>query len=56
MDREVVTSDTAMVRIPEIDFEIPPKTRKGTLSTIEGIITRTIQGLEQEQPVRRVIF
>lgn len=53
VNREVVKTDYATTRIPEIDFEIPACTQKGALSTIEGILERTIVGLQQEQPLRR---
>ncbi|XP_042199893.1 zinc finger protein ZPR1 [Callorhinchus milii] len=53
MNREVVKADSATTRIPELDFEIPAFTQKGALSTLEGLIDRTITGLEQEQPVRK---
>ncbi|NXG37181.1 ZPR1 protein, partial [Dromaius novaehollandiae] len=53
MNREVVKTDCATTRIPELDFEIPAFTQKGVLTTIEGIIDRAVAGLEQDQPVRR---
>ncbi|XP_062375184.1 zinc finger protein ZPR1 [Sardina pilchardus] len=53
MNREVVKSDSATTRIPELDFEIPAFTQKGSLSTIEGLIDRAVTGLEQDQVVRR---
>ncbi|KAM5132387.1 zinc finger protein ZPR1 [Mantella aurantiaca] len=53
VNREVVKTDYATTRIPEIDFEIPACTQKGALTTIEGILERTIVGLQQEQPIRR---
>ncbi|NXS56152.1 ZPR1 protein, partial [Brachypteracias leptosomus] len=53
MNREVVKTDCATARIPELDFEIPAFTQKGVLTTIEGIIDRAVVGLEQDQPVRR---
>ncbi|XP_030647950.1 zinc finger protein ZPR1 isoform X2 [Chanos chanos] len=53
MNREVVKADSATVRIPELDFEIPAFTQKGSLSTIEGLIDRAVAGLEQDQPIRR---
>ncbi|KAM9258012.1 LOW QUALITY PROTEIN: zinc finger protein ZPR1-like [Cariama cristata] len=65
MNREVVKTDCATARIPELDFEIPAFTQKGAgyaacaprcavLTTIEGIIERAFAGLEQDQPIRRV--
>ncbi|XP_071777099.1 zinc finger protein ZPR1 [Centroberyx gerrardi] len=53
LDREVVKADSATTRIPELDFEIPAFTQKGSLSTIEGLLDRAVAGLEQDQPARR---
>ncbi|NWR36727.1 ZPR1 protein, partial [Tachuris rubrigastra] len=53
MNREVVKTDCATARIPELDFEIPAFSQKGVLTTIEGIIDRAVAGLEQDQPARR---
>lgn len=53
LNREVVKADSATTRIPELDFEIPPFTQKGALSTVEGLLDRAVAGLEQDQPVRR---
>lgn len=53
LDREVVKADSATTRIPELDFEIPPFTQKGALSTVEGLLDRAVAGLEQDQPARR---
>ncbi|XP_015813905.3 zinc finger protein ZPR1 [Nothobranchius furzeri] len=53
LNREVVKADSATIRIPELDFEIPPFTQKGSLSTVEGLLDRAVAGLEQDQPLRR---
>lgn len=52
MNRQVIKSDYATVKIPEIDFEIPPS-KRGEITTVEGIVTRCISSLEQDQPVRK---
>ncbi|XP_075462719.1 zinc finger protein ZPR1 [Ascaphus truei] len=54
VSREVVKTDYATTRIPELEFEIPATTQKGALTTIEGILDRAVTGLQQEQPSRRV--
>lgn len=54
LNRRIVKSDHTSVRFVEIDFEIPAKSQKGEVTTIEGIIERSIAGLEQDQPVRRI--
>lgn len=53
LSRQVVKSDYATVKIAELELEIPPKGQKGEISTVEGILQRTVAGLEQDQPVRR---
>ncbi|XP_032724441.1 zinc finger protein ZPR1 [Lontra canadensis] len=53
MNREVVKTDSATTKIPELDFEIPAFSQKGALTTVEGLISRAISGLEQDQPARR---
>ncbi|XP_048199847.1 zinc finger protein ZPR1 [Perognathus longimembris pacificus] len=53
MNREVVKTDSATARIPELDFEIPAFSQKGALTTVEGLISRAISGLEQDQPTRK---
>eukprot|EP01136_Pigoraptor_vietnamica_P022833 Opistho-1_new@6229 len=53
LNRNVVKSDSATVSIPELDFEIPANTQKGKLTTIEGLLERTIAALEQDQDARQ---
>ncbi|XP_059959904.1 zinc finger protein ZPR1 [Mesoplodon densirostris] len=53
MNREVVKTDSATTRIPELEFEIPAFSQKGALTTVEGLISRAVSGLEQDQPTRR---
>ncbi|KAG5869771.1 hypothetical protein JTB14_014703 [Gonioctena quinquepunctata] len=52
LNRQVVKSDHASIKILELDFEIPGKSQKGEVTTIEGIIDRSISALDQEQPLR----
>ena len=49
----MVKSDSASVLFPEIGFEIPSG-QKGQLTTVEGLLNRAVEGLQQDQPVRRV--
>lgn len=53
MNRNVVKSENAIIRIPELDLEIPPETQKGSVSTIEGFLSKTIEGLSDLQEDRR---
>merc|ERR1719309_1602923 len=39
----------------EIELEIPPMSQKGEVTTVEGVLQRTVAGLEQDQPVRRIM-
>lgn len=58
LKRQVIKSDTAIVRIPEIQFELPSSGR-GEINTVEGLITQfhdNIQGqlpyIEQANPAQ----
>ncbi|XP_048588478.1 zinc finger protein ZPR1 [Nematostella vectensis] len=55
LNRQVVKQDSASVRVPELDFEVPMFSQKGELNTIEGILSRAVQGLEREQPLRKAL-
>lgn len=52
LNRQVVQSTSATIRIPSLDFEAPPK--KGILTTVEGLLTQTMDDLSQAQDIRRV--
>lgn len=52
LNRQIVKSEFATVSIPEQELDIPPSTQKGVISTIEGVITKTIQGLSLNQEER----
>ena len=54
MNRNVVKSETATIRIPELDLEIPSPTQKGTIKTVEGFLAKTIEGLADLQEERKV--
>ncbi|KAF4532342.1 hypothetical protein B566_EDAN003645 [Ephemera danica] len=54
LNRQIVKSDYTAIKIPEMEFEIPSQSQKGEITTIEGILDRSIQGLEQDQPLRRI--
>lgn len=45
LNRQVVKSEHCTVKIPELDFEIPPQTQKGSLTTVEGLIQKAADGL-----------
>ncbi|KAF7036838.1 hypothetical protein CFC21_047365 [Triticum aestivum] len=53
LNRQVVKSDSATIKIPELDFEIPPEAQRGTLSTVEGIIMRAVEELQALQDERK---
>ncbi|KDO34315.1 hypothetical protein SPRG_19130 [Saprolegnia parasitica CBS 223.65] len=55
LNRQLIKSDTASVYFPEIDFEVPAKTQQGTINTIEGLISKSIEGLRANQEERRLI-
>jgi zinc finger protein len=53
LNRQIIKSDYASISIPKIfNFEIPPSTQRGTVSTIEGIFRTAANNLEALQPQR----
>ncbi|CAG5118612.1 unnamed protein product [Candidula unifasciata] len=52
LNRQVVQTQYATIKIPKLEFEIPPG--KSSLTTIEGVIDRAVEGLEQDQILRRI--
>mmetsp|Transcript_25931 Transcript_25931/g.24773 ORF Transcript_25931/g.24773 Transcript_25931/m.24773 type:complete len:668 (+) Transcript_25931:89-2092(+) len=52
LDRQIIKSDSASVRIPELDFEIPSSTQKGEINTIEGFLSNAAKGLSMYQEER----
>eukprot|EP00271_Cylindrocystis_brebissonii_P001142 TRINITY_DN11448_c0_g1_i1.p1 TRINITY_DN11448_c0_g1~~TRINITY_DN11448_c0_g1_i1.p1 ORF type:complete len:547 (-),score=112.32 TRINITY_DN11448_c0_g1_i1:507-2075(-) len=53
LDRQVVKSDSATLSIPELEFEVPPESQKGSLSTVEGVIRKASSDLRLLQDERR---
>ncbi|CAB4431475.1 unnamed protein product [Rhizophagus irregularis] len=53
LDRQLVKSETASIKIKEIDLEIPATTKRGHLTTVEGIISSIVEDLSADQPVRK---
>lgn len=51
LNRQVVKSEWCTVNIPELAIEIPSK--RGQLTTIEGIVSDTLRDLELDQPLRK---
>ena len=53
LNRTVVKSDSASVLIPSLEFEIPARTQRGCLNTVEGIIRNAADSLAADQDYRR---
>ncbi|OTA55226.1 zinc finger protein zpr1 [Hypoxylon sp. EC38] len=50
-ERQVVKSDTAIVKFIELDLEVPPG--RGQLTTVEGLLTTIVDDLELGQEERK---
>ncbi|XP_076935701.1 zinc finger chaperone ZPR1-like [Bidens hawaiensis] len=55
LNRQVVKSETATIKIPQLDFEIPPESQRGSLSTLEGILVRAADELQALQEERKKV-
>jgi zinc finger protein len=49
LNRRVVKSCHGVVKVPELDFEIPGPTQADTITTVEGILTRAYEGLQSAE-------
>ena len=52
LNRQIIKSDSASLVVPHLDFEIPPSTQRGSISTLEGVLLRAAENLENLQPER----
>jgi len=52
MNRQVIKSNYATLSLPDMEFEIPPQTRPGVLSTVEGFIEGAASDLDALQAER----
>ncbi|KAM2949222.1 hypothetical protein FF1_036139 [Malus domestica] len=55
LNRQVVKSESATIKIPELDFEIPLESQRGSLSTVEGILLRAADELQALQEERKKV-
>lgn len=55
LNRQVVKSESATIKIPELEFEIPPEAQRGSLSTVEGILVRAADELQALQEERKKV-
>lgn len=54
LNRQVIFSEYATIEIPELELEMLARHHKGDITTVEGILQRTIDGLSQDQPRRQL--
>jgi len=52
-DREIIKSEFAMLKILELQLEIPVKMGVSWLRTVEGLFDNIVEDLEMDQPVRK---
>lgn len=56
LDRYVITTDYTCIQIVELDFEIPPMSQRSQITTVEGIITKTINNLSEQKKAIEQIY
>lgn len=50
LNRDVFKSDTCVVAIPELDFAMAPGTLGSMYTTVEGLLTKVIESLRENNP------
>jgi zinc finger protein len=53
LNRRIIKSKHAVIEIKELELTIPAMTQRGTMTTIEGLLQKTIDHLRQDQDRRR---
>lgn len=53
LDRRIIKSKHATIELKELELTIPAMTQRGTMTTIEGLLQKTIDHLRQDQDRRR---
>ncbi|XP_050061958.1 zinc finger protein ZPR1 [Aphis gossypii] len=51
LDRYVITTDYTSIQVPDLDFEIPPMSQRSQVTTVEGIISKTVTNLSEQKKV-----
>ncbi|XP_050438434.1 zinc finger protein ZPR1 [Adelges cooleyi] len=49
LDRYVITTDYTCVRVPQLEFEIPSMSQKAQVTTVEGVIDKTVVNLSHQK-------
>lgn len=51
LDRYVITTDYTSIQVLDLDFEIPPMSQRAQVTTVEGIIAKTVTNLSEQKKV-----
>jgi len=51
LDRYVITTDYTSIQVLDLDFEIPPMSQRSQVTTVEGIIAKTVTNLSEQKKV-----
>lgn len=51
LNRYVITTDYTSIQVLDLDFEIPPMSQRSQVTTVEGIIAKTIKNLSEQKKV-----
>ena len=52
LDRQIIRSETAVIRIPELEFEMEPTRTRGDINTVEGVLGNIADSLQVGQANR----
>lgn len=50
LNRRVIKSSYATIKIPQINLEIPQQTQADSINTVEGVLARAYDGIKQSNP------
>ena len=53
LNRLIVKSEYASIKIPELNVDIPARTQRGMMNSVEGILSKMAEGLSEGQEDRK---
>ncbi len=53
LNRLIVKSEYASIKIPELNVDIPARTQRGTMNSVEGVLSKMVEGLSEGQEDRK---
>ncbi|KAI9226543.1 MAG: ZPR1 zinc-finger domain-containing protein [Piptocephalis tieghemiana] len=55
LNRQIVRGESSTISLPDLDLELPSSSKRGVLTTVEGLLSSITEDLGADQPVRKIM-